>query len=152
MKERKPGHVCVISLVNSSGKAVARQTVGTSKGVYPVEFKDLSEGIYIVRAELLKDRFVQDYATETFSVSARNEFGAGGVDREMLGALCAQSNGALLGFDEADPRKAITVPELQIARIVEKKNYPLWNTRLLVAAIVLFFSLEWFIRKRKGLL
>ncbi|MFH0920579.1 MAG: hypothetical protein V1913_09475, partial [Fibrobacterota bacterium] len=147
------GKAMAVNLVNGKGKTMAsKQIVLGKKKSYPVDFKNPGRGLYIVRAEVLKNRVVQDYAAESFEVGSAGEYGDPAAGEALLDALAQETKGVVIPFDEKDLVKRIQVTEKTVKRILEKKSTPLWNTYAAVILVCLAFGLEWFLRKRKGLL
>ncbi|MFH0919882.1 MAG: glutamine amidotransferase [Fibrobacterota bacterium] len=140
-----------VRLIDERGRIAAVQRI-TLQGdtPTPVEFKGVGEGLYLVRADLTKKGVVQESVTESFSVSAVGEFGGGGVNGELLRALAASSGGKILRPD-MDLFKAVDVPSETVRRILDRRDYPLWNSLPWIVLAVLLFSAEWFLRKRWGL-
>jgi hypothetical protein len=147
------GKTLSVSLVNGKGKTVAAKQFQPGKDAHTfVDFKNPGQGRYIVRAEVRRNNVVQDYAAESFEVSSAGEYGEPGSGEGLLKSLAQETGGAVIGVDDGELVKRIDVPEKAIKRIIGKKNYALWNSLATVALVSLLFGLEWFLRKRKGLM
>lgn len=76
------------------------------------------------------------------------------MDYEFLNSLADVSGGEFFNADEFKSLFKI-LSELNIKSSKEKidtKEYSLWSNEFLMIAIILLFGLEWFIRKREGML
>jgi uncharacterized membrane protein len=153
LSERKPGGSLVVKLVNARGKTVDRKVFPAKRaGNFPVDFKNPGDGIFIVKAEIVKNKHVLDYATESFGVSSQAEYGDGKVNVPLLTGLAKESSGRIIDYDDPDFIDKIDVSVQEVKNIIGKKTHSLWNALTAVIIIVLFFAVEWFIRKRNGLL
>jgi len=142
----------VVTLQNGQGVVVDRQTIRMGKEtVYPVEFKNPGQGLYLAKAELLTSGVFQDFVAESFSVSMAGEFGRDENPLPFLKQLASESNGQLLSANLDGQLYKINSPVQTIKRVLSKKIIPLWNDRLTIIGVVLLFALEWFFRKRRGL-
>jgi hypothetical protein len=148
----KKGSELCVKLINAQDRIVEQKRIRPARpGALAVEFRNPGEGAYVVQAEAVKGRTVEDYASESFSVSLRGEYGDG-VNLPLLSALAEQSNGRLLALDGKDLAGRIDAPALDASRVVEERLFPLWNSVWGLCGLVLLFALEWFFRKRSGLL
>lgn len=145
------GREIQVRIINASDVTVDRKrAVLKGAAALPMEFKNPGEGTYVVMAEVFRGAMVEDYATESFSVSLRGEYGEGS-NTALLERLAEESGGRIIRSDAANPAGRIDAPALSVIRVIERKVFPIWNGLIGLLCVVLLFSLEWFIRKRNGL-
>ena len=140
-----------VKLMDARGRIVStKKAVVDTSGLCPVEFSNPGKGVYVVRAENSGEGAGADYASEAFSISFRNEYGS--TNESLLRKLADESNGCVIEYSEKSLADRIDAPSLFESRVIERHVYPIWNSRPALVIIVLLFGLEWFIRKRNGLL
>lgn len=76
------------------------------------------------------------------------------LDYEFLSSLANVSNGVYFNIDEANKlfNLLMELNEKSSKEKIETKEYSLWSNEFLLMAIILLFALEWFVRKREGML
>lgn len=82
------------------------------------------------------------------------EFRRPSADAALFRLLAERTEGATFAPEEIDRLTARLDEILERAdkEIVERNEYELWSNAWSMAAIVLLFALEWFLRKREGML
>jgi hypothetical protein len=149
----RKGRTLRLRIVDGAGKTVdSRARAAGRAAVYPFDFKNPGEGLYVLKAELIQNKVIQDHASEVFRVSSLAEYGDTPFNSALLEKLAKESRGRIIEYDGAGLLDRIDVPEKIVSRVIEKRSFPLWNRLILILIAVGFFAMEWFIRKRNGLL
>jgi len=90
----------------------------------------------------------------------RGTFSIGGVNAEfletrtnsiLLRQLAARTGGAFVRPEEL-PAAIQSLPDFQVLEVTRSDQFELWNLQWSLSLLVAIFSLEWFIRKRIGML
>jgi hypothetical protein len=122
----------------------------TSNGNYTWEFNPLAEGSYKIKADAYKnDVFLGDNEIEVNVLPVNNEFIFTKQDADFLNKLAIATGGKYFtvnNYKDIIPLLPNT-PKIVSTTI----NYDLWNKLYTLLLIILLLSVEWFIRKRKGL-
>jgi hypothetical protein len=73
---------------------------------------------------------------------------------QVLRQLAAITGGAFMlpGDTEALDELLRTIGEYESRHVTDRAEFQIWNLPLVLIVLILFFSLEWFLRKRNGLL
>jgi hypothetical protein len=90
-----------------------------------------------------------------FTVGERNiEFRDTRMNVQVLRQLAAITGGAFMlpGDTEALDELLRTIGEYESRHVTDRAEFQIWNLPLVLIVLILFFSLEWFLRKRNGLL
>jgi hypothetical protein len=76
------------------------------------------------------------------------------MDYEFLNSLANVSGGKYFNVDESTSLfKLLTDLNLKSSKEkIDTKEYSLWSNEFLMIAIILLFGIEWFVRKREGML
>ncbi len=121
------------------------------KGSYSGAFRPEAAGDYQVTAEVLRSGKKAGEASHLFSVGSYNqELSDVALKENILRRLAAQSGGGYAGADSATALiRSIHGTSLHrtLSREVE-----LWHRSALLIAILLLLSLEWYLRRSKGML
>lgn len=124
---------------------------GKGNGKYEGTLQVLEGGDYrfVGEARIKNQRVGADsgrFSIEPFSLEFQNTR----LEAEMLQKMAATTNGQYFAPDDLS-----TLPDLldfPPRRNVESREWELWNKLALLLLIVTFLSIEWFVRKRKGML
>ncbi len=119
-------------------------------GAYTARFNSDSQGNYYIKASGRQGEVVLgEDSTEIFVQLQLAELENPQLDESLLKQLAAKTGGAYLPFAEAS-----TLPEKINARqhpIFATEERDLWDTPLVLICVVVLLGLEWFLRKRRGL-
>ncbi len=74
------------------------------------------------------------------------------ADIEFLTKLAEESGGRLISEDELENVVQLLQPEREVADLSKAVWVPMWDKWWMLALIVFFFGIEWFLRRRNGLL
>ena len=119
-------------------------------GAYTARFNSDSQGNYYIKASGRQGEVVLgEDSTEIFVQLQLAELENPQLDESLLKQLAAKTGGAYLPFAEAS-----TLPEKINARqhpIFATEERDLWDTPLVLICVVVLLGLEWFLRKRRGM-
>ena len=119
-------------------------------GAYTARFNADSQGNHYIKASGRQGEVVLgEDSTEIFVQLQLAELENPQLDESLLKQLAAKTGGAYLPFAEA-----YTLPEKINARqhpIFATEERDLWDTPLVLICVVVLLGLEWFLRKRRGL-
>ena len=119
-------------------------------GAYTARFSADSQGNYYIKASGRQGEVVLgEDSTEIFVQLQLAELENPQLDESLLKQLAAKTGGAYLPFAEAS-----TLPEKINARqrpIFSTEERDLWDTPLVLICVVVLLGMEWFLRKRRGL-
>jgi hypothetical protein len=124
-------------------------------GQYQGEFESLREGEYKFTAMVTANGAAIGTDQGTFSVGGLNaEFLEIRMNKPLLQQIAAQTGGryydadnfGLLAYD------VTTMPNFKPRYISKSAEIEIWNSRWMLALVIFTFALEWFIRKRNGML
>jgi uncharacterized membrane protein len=117
---------------------------------YVGEFQPKGEGLYVVRAEASREgEVVGETETGFFVEESRAEFTNAQLQAPQLKRLAELSGGKYYHQDEVRSLPdEISVRESTYSKMVE---YDLWDTPLLFFLALLLLSLEWYLRRNRGL-
>ena len=122
----------------------------SSTGAYTARFNADSQGNYYVKASGRQGEVVLgEDSTEIFVQMQLAELENPQLDETLLQQLAAETGGFYLGFAEA-----ATLPEkidAQQRPIFAIEERDLWDTPLVLICVVALLGMEWFLRKRIGL-
>ncbi len=151
LKPVDDAQVAVEVVPDAGGQPLAVQLVpGEGRGQYAGEAGFLAAGLYRLKGTAVRgksrwsgegDHFLVDHASLEGTTPAANP--------DLLRRLAARTGGALV--DPAEARtsiRSVVASRVSAARAVEVK---LWNHAGMFIAFVSCVSLEWFLRRRRGL-
>ncbi|MGD0036086.1 MAG: hypothetical protein ABSC53_02185 [Bacteroidota bacterium] len=124
-------------------------------GQYQGEFESLREGDYKFIATVMVNGAAIGSDQGTFSVGGQNaEFFETRMNKPLLQQIAAQTGGQY--YDNNNFRSLdhdITRMQNFKPRDVSKSaEIEIWNSRWILALVIFIFALEWFLRKRNGML
>ncbi|MBN1396770.1 MAG: hypothetical protein JXA06_01945 [Bacteroidetes bacterium] len=124
-------------------------------GQYQGEIAQLPEGDYNYTAEAKKNGVRIGDDKGTFTVGSSNvEYLETRMNKQLLQQIAAQTGGQY--FDCADMnlfhRHITGSADFKARDFTRSAEIEIWNSRWMLALVVLVFALEWFLRKRNGLL
>lgn len=131
---------------------VPKGTTGEA-GEYRFEIKPTARGIWRVRATAYRGGQLLDRDQTVFAFDVADpELERAATDVAFLQDLAERGDGQLLPTDVAEAVRKIRVPPEAPVRIIGERRETLWNRwePFLVALVLL--GLEWFLRRRWGLL
>lgn len=140
--------------ITSGDKGDAQNTLYltlTGKGSYSGAFRPEKAGDYRVHARIRRNGALLGEATHLFSVGSYNEeLSDVALKESLLRRLGQLSGGSYAPSDSA----AALIAAIQGASLHRTltNDVELWNRGALLAAILLLLALEWFLRRRKGML
>ena len=91
----------------------------------------------------------------TFSVGGLNaEFLETRLNKPLLQQIAAQTGGQYYDADNFGSlaHDVTTMPNFNPHDVSKSAEIEIWNSRWMLALVIFIFSLEWFIRKRNGML
>ncbi len=135
------------SVFNPEGMKVVSQLKATGQqGEYLGSFLPGKEGIYKVRVETLEGHL------EESAVVAEGMEGLDAVPNpDHLKRIAETSGGKILSSSNELLKEAEIYAEKSRERFVEEKNLPLWGTPYLLALILALLGMEWYLRRRGGM-
>lgn len=124
-------------------------------GRYEAAIDGLSEGDYVYTgtARIGENTIGEDHGR--FSIGEMNvEFLQTRMNAALLRQLAGRTGGRFIPVGEARSffRDPLNVPSLTTKEIHHARELTLWNSSWLLIATILFFSIEWFFRKRSGMM
>jgi uncharacterized membrane protein len=136
------------SVFNPDGIKMASQlkTAG-AQGEYLGSFVPEKGGIHKVRVETL-----EGHLEESFVVTEGMEDLDGAPDHEHLKKIAAASEGKILSNVKDLLNEAKVHAERSQEYFVEERRLPLWGTPYLLALILVFLGIEWYLRRRGGMI
>ncbi len=131
---------------------VAEADVKTGpEGAGLLVFKDVAPGTYVIEAEARSGKERIGTAREPVIVEAADvEFQAPFPRPDILRALSEASGGQFIQVDEALPD--IEIKDARRVEVDRTKRVPIWDTFPAFAVLLLLLGLEWWLRRRSGLL
>ncbi|MEK6650219.1 MAG: vWA domain-containing protein [Bacteroidota bacterium] len=124
-------------------------------GQYAGTFPLLPPGDYTYSATVRTGTSVLGEDRGTFSVGGLNvEFVETRMDRVSLEGLASRTGGAYFGAGDMNglADRIRMLPGFQDTEQVRRSDLELWSSPWILGTLVLLFSLEWFLRKRAGML
>ncbi len=145
-----------IDLVVTSGSTstqIALTPLGN--GQYEGRIESLPQGEYSYTARVHADGRSLGEERGSFSVGGFSvEFQETKMNKLLLQQLAHRTGGKY--FDatniESLPDEIAALPSFQPREVVQRSEIELWNRETMLALVVLIFALEWFLRKRNGML
>ncbi|MCH8124006.1 MAG: hypothetical protein IH853_12905 [Bacteroidetes bacterium] len=130
----------------------AMQSLGN--GQYRVDIGSLPDGTYSYEAKATRDAGELGTDGGSFSVGALSiEFRNPYADRRLMRQLASRSGGFTLDADQMDslPERLSSLDSYQPVTNAVESQTRLWRYLPFLFALLVFMSLEWFVRKRLGL-
>jgi len=138
-----------IQIAGPSGKFEAKAS-NTGKGMYTWRYIPFSEGPYKIKASAFKnDVFLGENEIEINVLPVNNEFIYTRQDADFLNKLAVSTGGKYFTSDNYEEIIPLIPKSPKINSLTV--NYDLWNKLYSLLLIIFLLSVEWFIRKRKGL-
>jgi hypothetical protein len=124
-------------------------------GQFQGEFESLREGEYKFTATVMANGTAIGRDQGTFSVGSLNaEFLETRMNKSLLQQIAAQTGGRYYDSDNFSSlaHDVTTMPNFKPRDISKSAKIEIWNSRWMLALVIFIFSLEWFLRKRNGML
>jgi hypothetical protein len=124
-------------------------------GQYQGAFESLREGEYKFTATVTVNGAAIGNDQGTFSVGSQNaEFLETRMNKPLLQQIAAQTGGRYyesnnLGSLDHD---VTAMPNFKSHDVSKSAEIEIWNSRWMLALVIIVFALEWFLRKRNGML
>jgi hypothetical protein len=138
---------------NSTSMQIALTLLGN--GQYEGRIESLPQGEYSYTARVHAEGRPLGEERGTFSVGGFSvEFQETKMNKLLLQQLAHRTGGKY--FDPTDiesmPDEIAALPSFQPREVVQRSEVELWNREAMLALVLLIFALEWFLRKRNGML
>ncbi len=124
-------------------------------GQYYNAYEQLSEGEYKYTATVMADGREIGTDQGVFSIGGLNvEFIETRMNKSLLRQIALQSGGKYYNSEEVNKIVAdiSSLPNFISQETTKSSEIEIWNSRWMILLIILLFALEWFLRKRYGLL
>jgi hypothetical protein len=124
-------------------------------GQYQGAFESLREGEYSFAASVLANGASIGSDHGTFSIGGLNaEFLETRMNKSLLQQLAAQTGGRYYDSDNIRSlaQDVFMLPNFKPRDVSLSARIEIWNSRWMLALVTLLFALEWFLRKRIGML
>ncbi|HEX9614812.1 MAG TPA: carboxypeptidase-like regulatory domain-containing protein, partial [Bacteroidota bacterium] len=145
-----------VSVTVKSGRHIAGFTMkDLGNGQYDGQLQGLEEGDYTYEATVQKDGSLIGRVNGSLSVGESNaEFLETKANHLLLRQLATRTGGRFYSKEDLDEvsRDVGSLPGHRSIEVVRTTEFALWNLPASLLVVVLLFSLEWFLRKAKGML
>jgi hypothetical protein len=124
-------------------------------GQYQGAFESLREGEYKFTATAMVNGAAIGGDQGTFSVGGLNaEFLETRMNKPLLQQIAAQTGGRYYDRDTLGPlvHDVTMMPNFRPRDVSKSAEIEIWNSRWMLALVIFIFVLEWFLRKRNGML
>jgi hypothetical protein len=124
-------------------------------GQYQGEFESLREGDYKFIATVMANGVTIGSDQGTFSVGGQNaEFLETRMNKPLLQQIAAQTGGQYYDNNNFGSLKhdITMMPNFKPRDVSKSAEIEIWNSRWMLALVIFIFALEWFLRKRNGML
>jgi hypothetical protein len=124
-------------------------------GQYQGEFETLREGEYKFTATVMANGAAIGGDQGTLSVGGFNaEFLETRMNKSLLQQIATQSGGRYYDSDHFNSlaQDVTTMPHFKSRDISKSAKIEIWNSRWMLALVIFVFAIEWFLRKRNGML
>ena len=124
-------------------------------GQYDGSLDRLSEGDYSFTARAQQDGKTMGEDKGTFSVGGLNvEFLDTRMNKLLLQQIAARTGGKYYDSDALEnlPNDIASLPNFKPRELTRTNKIELWNLKWTLSLIILVFALEWFLRKRSGMI
>jgi hypothetical protein len=124
-------------------------------GQYQGEFETLREGEYKFTATVMANGTALGSDQGAFSVGSQNEeFLETRMNKPLLQQIAAQTGGRYYDSNNFGSlaNDVTMMPIFKPRDISKSAEIEIWNSRWMLALVIFIFALEWFFRKRNGML
>jgi hypothetical protein len=124
-------------------------------GQYDGSLDRLGEGDYSFTARAQQDGKIVGEDKGTFSVGGLNvEFLDTRMNKLLLQQIASRTGGRYYDTDalESLPNDIAALPNFKPRELTRTNEIELWNLKWTLSLIILVFALEWFLRKRSGMI
>ncbi|MBI5476865.1 MAG: VWA domain-containing protein [Ignavibacteriales bacterium] len=124
-------------------------------GRYEGFFENLTEGDYSFNGTAKDDDLVLGSDNGKISVGQINaEFIDTKMNKYLLEKIAQRTGGAYLNINEAEklPEDIFGKIKFEAKEITHTTEVEMWNWKYLGVIIIILFAVEWFVRKRKGMI
>src|ERR1051326_6406353 len=146
-----------VEVLGNEGEQIRLEAVEQAAGEYRAEFTPAKEGPYRIEAQADLGGKAIGRDNKNFTVAFPYAEAEDGRPRpELLKDIAEKSKGDFIPLAELDAaslaRAAAKLDRLAPAEIVERRELPLWGTLTTFSVILVFLSLEWWFRRKWGLI
>ena len=146
-----------VEVLGNEGEQIRLEAVEQAAGEYRAEFTPAKEGAYRIEAQADLGGKAIGRDNKNFTVAFPYAEAEDGRPRpELLKDIAEKSKGDFIPLAELDAaslaRAAAKLDRLAPAEIVERREIPLWGTLTTFSVILVFLSLEWWFRRKWGLI
>jgi len=136
--------------VSSASGEFEAEAEPTGDGIYSWQYTPYSEGSFKVKATAAKnDVPIGESEIDIQVVQVNKELIYTKQDYELLQKLARSTSGEYFNYDNYKQVTDLLPKANKIQN--QTKSFDLWNKLPVLLLIILLFTIEWFIRKRKGL-
>jgi len=124
-------------------------------GQYQGAYNQLPEGEYRFQAKVKKNGIIIGEDQGTFSVGDFNaEYLETRMNKQLLQQIAVQTGGRYYESSDFDSLlyDVIRLPDFKPRDISRSAEIEIWNSGWILALAIFIFALEWFLRKRNGML
>lgn len=145
--------LAIRTLTGEQAATVSLPSIGS--GRYEGYAPPLAQGEYVYSAHSLIGGDTVGSTSGRFSVGEQSvEFAETKMNKPMLEQIAEKSGGTYADAAQADSLFASIVsrPDMQPQERITTSEWELWNLPLFLSLIITLFAVEWFLRKRWGML
>ncbi len=145
----------VQTTITGAGRANDIVLNSLGNGQYDGTLDRLDEGDYTYVATAQRNGNVVGQDRGTFSVGGLNvEFLDTRLNKQLLQQIADRTGGKYYDVDAVGslPEDVASRPNFKSREWTHTREFELWNERWTLTAIVLLLSIEWFLRKRNGMI
>jgi hypothetical protein len=126
---------------------------GIGSGLYEGSINGLPEGDYAYAAKAIADGRVLGEDKGKFSVGKMNiEFLDTKMNKQLLEQIAYKTGGTYASIENADGvLSSIAKRKFSAQEVTTAKEIEIWNWEYVAGLLIILLSLEWFIRKRSGM-
>jgi hypothetical protein len=136
--------------ISGPGGLFEEESKSVGNGVYLSKFVPIASGDYEIEAGAwLNDVKLGSSKTKVYVTPVNAEFIYTKQDYRLLQQLAEESGGRY--FSEETAGQILNYLDLMPQSVQEEKTFKLWHKMVILLTILFLLTLEWFIRKRKGL-
>ncbi|MEQ9498250.1 MAG: glutamine amidotransferase [Deltaproteobacteria bacterium] len=144
-------HAELIPVESKNGTAAARDVVTGPEGSAVLVFRDVEPGTYAIRVDARANGERVGRATEPVIVeSADVELAAPFPQPEIMRALAESSGGRYI--DVSESLGDIEIRDARRVEVDRTRRIPIWDTFFALITLLVVAGLEWWLRRRAGLL
>jgi hypothetical protein len=146
-------HIEVHVQNGSEASSIVLNALGS--GQYQGEFESLREGEYTFTASVMANGAAIGSDQGTFSVGGQNaEFLETRMNKPLLQQIAVQTGGQYYDNDNFGSlyHDITMMPNFKPRDVSKSAEIEIWNSRWMLALVIFIFALEWFLRKRNGML